>query len=128
MTHSVLIADDDDDVRLLLRVVLGHEPDFDVIAEAATPDECVEKARKHNPAMIVIDHEFRGHATGIDTAPALRAACPNSLIILFSAYDTLRSELRDGTGIDGFVLKTDISRLPDALRDTWKSKQPGLSL
>jgi DNA-binding NarL/FixJ family response regulator len=117
MTYSVLVADDDDDIRLLLRVILGHECDFEVVAEAATPDECVQMAQQHHPAVIVIDHEFRGYATGADTAPTLRAICPNALIIMFSAYDSLRNELSNKTGIDGFVLKTDVSRLPNTLRD-----------
>lgn len=116
MRHRIVIADDDDDVRLLLRVVLGHEKDFELVGEAATPDDAIALAEQHQPHAIVIDQEFRGYATGTETAPLLRERCPGMMIIMFSAYDALRIELQGSTIIDAFVLKTDITSLPATLR------------
>lgn len=116
MTYRVVIADDDEDVRLLLRVVLEHEQDFHIVAEAAKPDEAIEKCKTCQPDAIIIDHEFRGYSTGAEAAPLIREQCPNTAIVMFSAYDALRCELRGSKFIDAFVLKTDISALPAAVR------------
>jgi DNA-binding NarL/FixJ family response regulator len=116
LTHRILIADDDDDVRLLLRVVLGHEGDFEIVGEAATPDTAVHMASTLQPHAIIIDHEFRGYSTGTEAAPQLRETCPDAAIVMFSAYDALRSELQDSDEVDAFVLKTDIMSLPATIR------------
>jgi DNA-binding NarL/FixJ family response regulator len=116
VTNRILIADDDDDVRLLLRVVLGHEADFEIVGEAATPDDALALATQHQPHAIIIDHEFRGYATGAETAPLLRRECPETIIVMFSAYDALRSELQGSANVDAFVLKTDIMTLPATVR------------
>ena len=116
MRHRIVIADDDDDVRLLLRVVLAHEKDFEIVGEAATPHDAIDICAQEQPVAIVIDHEFRGYASGTDAAPTIRERCPNTLIVMFSAYDALRSEMQKSKVIDAFILKTDISALPAALR------------
>lgn len=116
MTHRIVIADDDEDVRLLLRVVLTHEKDFEIVGEAATPHGAIDVCSEQQPAAIVIDHEFRGYSSGTEAAPMIREQCPNTLIVMFSAYDALRSELQKTSAIDAFILKTDISVLPGALR------------
>lgn len=114
--HRVVIADDDEDVRLLLRVVLGHENDFDIVGEAATPDQAIALCKELQPAAVIIDHEFRGYSTGTAAAPAIREHCPNAIIVMFSAYDALRAELQDSDKVDAFVLKTDITSLPGVVR------------
>jgi DNA-binding NarL/FixJ family response regulator len=116
MTHRVVIADDDDDVRLLLRVVMGHENDFEIAGEAATPDDAIALCAEHQPAAIIIDHEFRGYITGTEAAPTIREHCPNTIIVMFSAYDALRAQLQDSDSVDAFVLKTDIATLPATVR------------
>jgi DNA-binding NarL/FixJ family response regulator len=114
--HRLVIADDDEDVRLLLRVVLGHERDFKIVGEAATPHDAISMAAEHQPTAIIIDHEFRGYSTGTEAAPTIREQCPNTLIVMFSAYDALRSERKGSDFVDAFILKTDITALPAALR------------
>ena len=116
MKWRVLIADDDDDVRLLLRVMLSREPEFEVVGEAATPDDALVLARELQPDAAVIDHEFRGHMTGLDLAPSLREAAPDMKVVMFSAHDWLRSQVRDSTATDAFVLKTDVHLLSGLLQ------------
>lgn len=116
LSHTVVIADDDTDVRLLLRVVFGHEADFEIVAEATTPEEAVKCSARLQPNVVVLDQEFRGYATGTETAPRLRELCPHSLIVMFSAYDDLRNDVHNLPFLDAFVLKTDVSSLPSTLR------------
>ena len=56
----VLIADDHGIVREGLRAVLGAEPDIEVVGEAATGKEVVERAAKLRPDVILMDIQMPG--------------------------------------------------------------------
>lgn len=45
----ILLVDDHEVVRLSLKALIGRQPSFEVVAEAGTADEAVEKARVYKP-------------------------------------------------------------------------------
>lgn len=101
----VLVADDADDVRALVRMLLDVEDDFEVVAEASTGDEAVRLAREFQPDVIVLDVSMPV-LDGIAAISGLRAAAPNAKIVMFSAYDsatTMEKALERGAA--GFVVK-----------------------
>ncbi|GEC08808.1 hypothetical protein SSP24_64630 [Streptomyces spinoverrucosus] len=51
----VLIADDQEMVRTGFRLILGTQPDLEVIGEAADGAECVELARRLRPDVCLVD-------------------------------------------------------------------------
>jgi DNA-binding NarL/FixJ family response regulator len=55
MTLRVLIADDQPLMRSALRSCLAHEPDIEVVAEAANGRQAVDLAREHHPDVAIID-------------------------------------------------------------------------
>jgi DNA-binding NarL/FixJ family response regulator len=55
MTVSILIADDQAMVRAGLRLLLEHEEDLVVVAEAADGREAVALARRHRPDVVLMD-------------------------------------------------------------------------
>src|SRR5215203_4663882 len=57
-TIRVLIADDHNIVREGLRAVLGSEPDMEVVGEAATGEQVVERAAELRPGVILMDLEL----------------------------------------------------------------------
>jgi DNA-binding NtrC family response regulator len=68
MAQTVLVADDDDDVRSLLMLQLtlsGYEP-----IEAATVDEGLVLLAEHSPDLVLTDLNF-----GNDTGERLVSAC-----------------------------------------------------
>ncbi len=115
---TVLIVDDEIDMRLLVRVVLTSAKNgIEVVAEAVDGDHAVEVFGNLDvpvvPDVVILDNRMPGRL-GIEVAAEMRAASPEQHIILFSAYLTpeLEAEAK-ALGIDACVSKTDVETLPD---------------
>ena len=114
----VLIVDDEEDMRALLRstIEIANEG-LAVAGEAVDGEDAVVQWREHRPEIIVLDQRMPG-ATGLEVAERILAEHPEQTIILFSAY--LDQEILDaaaGLGIKACMSKREISRVPEAL---WK--------
>ena len=115
---TVLIVDDEIDMRLLVRVVLTSARNgIEVIAEAVDGDDAVavfdDLERPAVPDVVILDNRMPGR-TGVEVARAMRETTPDQHIILFSAF--LTPELvaeAEALGIDACVSKSDLDTLPD---------------
>jgi two-component system NarL family response regulator len=108
---QVLVVDDEDDLRKLVRLTLEFDEQLVVVAVAGSAAEAVEAARRTSPDLIVLDHKLGGGETGLDIATTLRQANPGVRLILFSANSDV-IDLRDSP-IDAVLPKTEIARLPE---------------
>lgn len=102
---QVLVVDDDDAVRALLRLNLemdGHR----VVAEAADGREALEAARRWRPDVLVLDMMMPG-TSGEDVLRQLpvRGADCRPCVIAYSASLT-HLKLADELGADAVVLKS----------------------
>ena len=105
---TVLIVDDDDDVRHLLRL-LFEMSDFSVVGEASNGLEAVRLAMMHTPSFVILDYMMPG-MTGDKAAMTLRAVCPETRIVAFSsALD------RKPHWADAFLNKQHISEIAPLL-------------
>jgi DNA-binding NarL/FixJ family response regulator len=111
----VLVVDDDDDIRRLLRVMLGDSERMMVVGEASTAAEALLLAKGGQAEVIVLDHGLGESTTGMEAAPALKAAAPEAKILLFTAFD-LAGAARASTAIDGFVRKDHLDQLLGMIR------------
>jgi len=68
---KVIIADDHDVYRDGLKVLLNADPDIEVIAEARSGDELVEKASEHSPDVILTDLIMPPGKNGVDAIKEL---------------------------------------------------------
>jgi len=105
------VVEDDEDIRMLIRVQFSLDRDFSVDGQAGDIATAVEIARASAPNLIVLDHKLCGDMNGLEGAPLLKAAAPATKIILFSASEELRLPAADEPAIDAFLLKTQIKRL-----------------
>lgn len=81
----VLIADDTAHVRRMLRSMLELDG-FDVIADVATGAEVAELVSGGlDPDVIVLDERMPG-LDGIETARLVRAARPEQVVLLYTAF------------------------------------------
>ena len=101
----ILVADDHPMLREGLVAVLGTQPDFEVVGEAADGSEAVRLAETLRPDVILLDLEMPG-VDGVAALEGLRDAGSTSRAIVFTAYDTdqrILGALR--AGARGYLLK-----------------------
>ena len=102
---KVLIADDEPDIGEILKYNLSNEG-YEVIT-ARDGDEALEKARRHQPDLIVLD-VMMPRKTGVEVCQLLRAqpAFKDTLIIFLTAVNDEGTQIRGlETGADDYISK-----------------------
>ena len=112
---TVLVADDEPDLRALARAVL-ERAGYEVVEEAIDGDEALAAVIRLDPppipTVMVLDNLMPG-LTGLEVAERVLAGVPDQRIILFSAYlDADTRKRADEVGVSVCVPKTDVHRLP----------------
>lgn len=81
----VVIVDDNEHVRELLRVFLTHaETDFEVVGEAANGEEGIDVVAALTPDAVILDWQMPV-LDGLGALPRIRAAVPQAVIVMFSS-------------------------------------------
>jgi DNA-binding NarL/FixJ family response regulator len=114
---SVLIADDHPVVREGLRGMLAAEPGIRVVAEAASGDEAVVLAIRHQPDVVLMDLRMPG-GDGVQATAGILAALPGTRVIVLTTYESDADIVRAvEAGAAGYLLKdTPIPGLVTAIR------------
>jgi len=84
VTKHVLVVDDEPDLRTLLRWVLELDDRCSSIAEADDGQSAMREAARLVPNAVILDFML-GDVTAAEVLPALRAACPNARIVVYTA-------------------------------------------
>ncbi|MGD2058662.1 MAG: response regulator transcription factor [Anaerolineales bacterium] len=103
--QRILLVDDHEVVRLGLKALLDKHPEFEVVAEAATANEAVEKTKAHEPDVVVMDIRLKG-GSGIEACERITEEFPDTKVIMLTSYaedEMLFSAIRAGAA--GYVLK-----------------------
>jgi DNA-binding NarL/FixJ family response regulator len=107
MSIKVLVADDQSMVRAGFRMLLGGEPDIEVVAEASNGLEAVEKAARYGPTVVLMDIRMP-ELDGLEATRRILAADATAKVIVLTTFDLdeyVYEALR--VGASGFVLKDD---------------------
>lgn len=117
MTKTVLVADDNKIIRREICKALTRELEFEVCGEAHHGLDAIEKARKLNPDLIILDLSMPV-MNGIDAAKVLKAQMPSVPIIMFTSYgDAFVNEQLRLAGVAEVVSKSeDVSVLTEKAR------------
>ncbi len=86
-TVRVMIADDNFDMRLLVRATLGGDARLDVVAEAEDGTGALDAFRSTRPDVCVLDYRMPG-MTGLEAGTQILSEDPDTKVLLFSAYLT----------------------------------------
>jgi DNA-binding NarL/FixJ family response regulator len=87
----VLLADDHELMRRLLRHAIAARAGLVIVGEASDGAQALELARTLQPDVIVLDLAMP-EMDGLQVAAALRATQPDCAILVFSAFSAARAE------------------------------------
>lgn len=107
---SVLIVDDSDEIRHLLRLQFETEG-FDVVGEANSGVGVLPMVLKSQPDFVILDLRMP-RLNGQQTAEAIRLSAPHTRIVAFSAFLS-----EQPPWADAFINKDRISQVPELLRE-----------
>ncbi|HEX9890261.1 MAG TPA: ATP-binding protein [Nitriliruptorales bacterium] len=101
----VLVVDDAEDLRMLLKITVSSREGFEVVGEAADGVAAIEAAEELRPDVILLDLAMPV-MDGFEALPRLRQILPDAAIVVLSGFDAARMEHRAlDLGADRYVEK-----------------------
>ena len=103
--QRIILVDDHEVVRLGLKSLLERHPQFDVVGEASSAREAMEKTELLKPDVVVMDIRLPG-TSGIEACEQIVEKHPSVRVIMLTSYaedEMLFSAIR--AGASGYILK-----------------------
>ena len=114
----VLIVDDEDDMRALIRShieIANHG--LSVAGVASDGDEALRRWREDRPDVVLLDQRMPG-LSGLETAEVILRESPNQAVFLFTAFlDPTVRQSAERLGVKACVKKDDVRKVILRLRE-----------
>lgn len=125
---TVLLVDDEADVRLTLRTVLRSSMALEVVGEAGDGREAVEKVRELDPDIVLLDL-MMPEMDGREAAPVIFREHPRTMIVVLSALSAAdEAEKLIANGAFAYVEKSEMGpQLRQGIESLWQRFQRALS-
>lgn len=121
----IVVADDHPVVRAGVVMVLGLDPELDVVAEASDGNEAVQLVAELEPDVVLMDLQMP-ELDGVGATSQILAAHPDTRVLILTTYDTDQSIVRAvEAGAAGYLTK---DAPPDQLIDAIKTAAGGGSV
>lgn len=101
--YRILIADDDEGMRLIERKMIGMVDGFELVGEARDGNELIALAEQLRPHVIFLDVEMPGK-TGVECGRLLQDMDPSTILIFATAHEDYMSEAFEVYAFD-YLLK-----------------------
>ena len=111
---SVLIADDEPGMRLILRKKLQATEGFFVAGEAATGEETMALYEKLSPRVVFLDVDMPG-MTGIECARLMQDKDPSCVLVFATGHEEYMGEAFEVYAFDYLVKPFNMERLEQTL-------------
>jgi DNA-binding NarL/FixJ family response regulator len=117
MRPSVLLVDDNDDLRRLLRIQLERTGRYEIVGEAADGHEAVRLATELQPRIVLLDLSMPV-MDGLQALPLILDAVPEVRVVVLSGFDQGTMSVRAlAAGAARYVEKGMTMHLADVLDD-----------
>ncbi len=103
--RRILVVDDAEDLRMLLRLRMESRKGLHVVGEAADGVAAVELASELQPDLVLLDLAMP-RMDGLEALPLIRAAVPGVRVVVLSGFNqsTLAGKALEA-GADHYVVK-----------------------
>jgi DNA-binding NarL/FixJ family response regulator len=112
----VLVVDDHDSFRTVLRELVAASDGFALVGEAASGEAALSAAADLSPRMVIIDNRMPD-MSGIRATRLLTRRYPEVVVLLVSLDEALDPTVLQSCGAAAFVRKHELS--PAVVRDVW---------
>ncbi|HXY84940.1 MAG TPA: response regulator transcription factor [Gaiellaceae bacterium] len=85
----IVLVEDNHVFREALELLLGLQPDLEVVASVADGAEAVPAVREHSPDVVLMDYRLPG-LDGVQATKAVRIAAPAVTVVCLTASANLR--------------------------------------
>ena len=113
--RKIVVVDDNESIRYLIKLIFRQEVRLEVVGEAATAEEALDVIRREDPDLVVLDHDLAGETNGLELAPVLKREIPTLRVLLFSGSG-IEEIPQPMEAIDASVSKADINELLPTVR------------
>lgn len=110
----VIIADDNDAMRVIERKMIEKVEGFDLVGEARDGLECIELVEKLRPQIVFLDVEMPGK-TGVEAARVIQDMDPTIILIFATAHDQYMGDAFEVYAFDYLVKPFKVSRVIQTL-------------
>ena len=113
---TIVVVDDSEDYREIVRYLLAPVSDMSIVGEAADGEEALAIVHRERPDIVITDLVMP-NLNGVELTRRIRRELPHTRIILMSSRPDFRF-MASGSDVDGFVSKWVINdMLVPAIRD-----------
>jgi two-component system, NarL family, response regulator DesR len=85
----ILLVEDNQVFREALELLLGLQPDIEVVASVGSGSEAVAAAQEHSPDVVLMDYRLPG-LDGVQATRAVLEAAPEVAVVCLTASANLR--------------------------------------
>jgi DNA-binding NarL/FixJ family response regulator len=107
LKKRILIADDGQEVREVVRAIVEARTEYEICGEACNGVEAVEKALQLKPDLVLLDIAMP-MLNGVEVASVLAGSMPQLAVVLYTMYsESLGASLANVVGARAVISKTE---------------------
>lgn len=110
----VIIADDDDGMRLIERKMIERVDGFTLVGEATDGEELISLVEEHHPHLVFLDVEMP-KMTGVEAAHVIQDLDPRIVMIFATAHDCYMGDAFEVYAFDYLVKPFKLERVMQTL-------------
>ena len=105
MGATILIVDDNAQLRALMREIVAEVSNLQVVGEAADGAEAMRLVQALRPAIVLLDLVMP-EVNGLEVLQWIKAECPETKVIIVTVHDEdAYRQAAEASGADAFLLK-----------------------